>query len=297
MKIPSLTSLKSSLAAIIAGAILTGCASGPSGNPGITSASGAKVPKKANLLFVQNAASVSFDKKKDRLTLHGVNPVTIAFSDRPERFAGHMPTKNFVPMWSQGKDSFLKDPPNATLSVLDNKNVTSLVMVLRNPKLSGGDLSYDVQVLEGTPPKHAGSASLFIDIIGMPLTPFSFAGAARRSVAYGAYGCGGPYGATVVHYGTPAAYYGGTAAYRGAAVGYRGTAAWSNGSGSAYGYRGGDAHWNDGSGSAEGWRGSTASWNNGSGSAQGFRGGSASWGGGSGSAQGWRGNSVSWSRR
>lgn len=59
-------------------------------------------------------------------------------------------------------------------------------MTLRNPQLPGRDLSYEVEVLEGTPPASAGAASLFIDIIGMPLTPISFAGAGgckrRRSV-------------------------------------------------------------------------------------------------------------------
>jgi hypothetical protein len=157
---------------------------------------------------------VSFAKGK--MTLRGVNPLTIAFADRPVRFAGHMPTSHFPPMWSQGKDSFLKDPPNATVSILNGGKVSSLVVVLRNPRLAGGDLSYDVQILEGTPPNHAGAASLFIDIIGMPRTPMSYAGAARRDFRTPYVGVGGPavvhyggtavvggpiYGPTVVHYG------------------------------------------------------------------------------------------------
>ena len=261
-----------SLAAFAASALLVGCASGPSADPDITASNhSGPVPKRADLLFVQNAQSVSFSGGK--MTLRGVNPITIAFADRPERFAGHMPTSKFIPMWSEGKDSFLKDPPNGTVSVLDGKNVTSIVVVLRNPRLSGGDLTYDVQLLEGAPPPHGGAASLFIDIIGMPLTPMSYAGVARRTVAGGAYYAGGYYGPTVVHYGAPRAYYGGVAAYRGGAAVYGG-----------------------GSGYAAGWRG-TAQWHNGSGSAHGYRGGSAHWGGGSGSATGWRGNSVSWHRR
>src|SRR5262245_26164354 len=102
MKTTPCLSFATSLAALL----LVSCASsGPAGNPaGITSAGGGPVPRKADLLFVQNARSVSFDSKRDRVTLHGVNPVTIAFSDRPERFAGQMPTANFVPMWSQGHD-------------------------------------------------------------------------------------------------------------------------------------------------------------------------------------------------
>ena len=104
--------------------------------------------------------------------------MTVCFTDRPARLAGHMPTSKFVPLWSQGKDSFLKDNPNATLSVFHADTV--LVVELSNPQLSGNDLSYDVKVVEGTQSAKGGACALFIDIIGMPRTPFSFAGAARR---------------------------------------------------------------------------------------------------------------------
>ena len=57
---------------------------------------------------------------------------------------------------------------------------SDLVVELSNPQLSGNDLSYDVKVLEGTLLAQGGACALFIDIIGMPRTPFSFAGAARR---------------------------------------------------------------------------------------------------------------------
>ncbi|WP_242467356.1 hypothetical protein [Thiocapsa imhoffii] len=55
------------------------------------------------------------------------------------------------------------------------------VVLLQAPELVGDDLSYQVRVLEGTLPAAAGAASLFIDIIGMPLTPVSFAGVRRRT--------------------------------------------------------------------------------------------------------------------
>jgi len=55
------------------------------------------------------------------------------------------------------------------------------VVELRDPTLAGNDLSYQVKTLEGTIPASAGAASLFIDIIGMPLTPISYAGARRRA--------------------------------------------------------------------------------------------------------------------
>ena len=52
---------------------------------------------------------------------------------------------------------------------------------LRDPVLDGDDLSYKVKVLEGKIPASAGVASLFIDVIGMPMTPYSYAGARRRA--------------------------------------------------------------------------------------------------------------------
>ena len=133
----------------------------------------------ADFLFVQNARGIAYSDGK--LALKGVSPVTIMFSDRPERIAGHMTTARFVPFWSEGKDSFVKDPPNATLSFLENKDLADAVVVLREPTLEGEDLTYEVEILEGAIPASAGMASLFIDIIGMPLTPLSFAGARRRA--------------------------------------------------------------------------------------------------------------------
>jgi hypothetical protein len=145
----------------------------------ITWAATGKQSGKVDVLFVQNAKSMSLSEGK--LVLRGVNPVTVCFTDRPARMAGHMQTSRFVPLWSQGKDSFLKDNPNATLSVFSGDNVADLVVELSNPQLSGDDLTYDVRLLEGTAPANGGACALFIDIIGMPATPMSYAGAARRA--------------------------------------------------------------------------------------------------------------------
>jgi len=135
--------------------------------------------KQADFLFVQNAQSIHYADGK--LTLKGVSPTTIMFTDRPERIAGHMATARFVPFWSKGKDSFLADPPNATLSIVNEDQVNDVVVVLRDPDLKGDELSYHVRVLEGEMPAKGGPVSLFIDIIGMPLTPVSYAGVARRT--------------------------------------------------------------------------------------------------------------------
>jgi hypothetical protein len=155
----------------------------PSASPVITWTATGKQSKNVDVLFVQNAKSMSFSEGK--LVLRGVNPVTVCFTDRPARMAGHMQTSKFVPLWSQGKDSFLKDNPNATLSVFSGDNVADLVVELSHPQLSGDDLTYDARLLEGTAPANGGACALFIDVIGMPATPMSYAGVARRDYRRG----------------------------------------------------------------------------------------------------------------
>src|SRR6266498_269377 len=155
----------------------------PGAKPLITWTAGGKQSKNVDVLFVQNAKNMSFSKGK--LVLRGVNPVTVCFTDRPARMAGHMQTSKLVPLWSQGKDSFLKDNPNATLSIFRGDNVSDLVVELSNPQLAGNDLTYDARILEGTPPANGGACALFIDVIGMPATPMSYAGVARRGFRRG----------------------------------------------------------------------------------------------------------------
>ncbi|MGA8017549.1 MAG: hypothetical protein WCA42_01655, partial [Desulfobacterales bacterium] len=148
---------------------------------GPTAAQAAEKAKKADLLFVQNAKDVTVDGKK--LILKGIGPTVLFFSDRPERIAGHMTNERYLNLWREdGKDSFLADPPNATVSVFADDTEANLVVTLRNPQYIGDDLTYDISVLQGKLPEKGGPCSVFIDIIGMPLTPLSYAGVARRSV-------------------------------------------------------------------------------------------------------------------
>ncbi len=144
----------------------------------------AAIPVMAQLLFVQNAQGVSASADGKTLTLKGLSPTTLFFSDRPVRIAGHYRTAEYLEFWKAGPDSFLKDPPNATLSAFtDGKDeLSDVVVTLRNPRVQGNDLSYDITVISGKlPSAKAGPVSLFIDIIGLPFTPLSFAGVARRN--------------------------------------------------------------------------------------------------------------------
>jgi hypothetical protein len=148
---------------------------------GSAMAQAAKEPaKQADFLFVQTAKSMTFDKSTNKLTLDGISSTTLFFSDRPERIAGNMKTTAFVPFWSTGKDSFLKDPPNADVSIIEGDKLRQVVVVLQAPELKSDDLTYTVKVLQGEMPAKGADVSVFIDIIGMPMTPFSYAGFARR---------------------------------------------------------------------------------------------------------------------
>src|SRR5215475_799028 len=114
-----------------------------------------EAPKMGEFLFVQSAKGMTFDKASNKLTLTGVSPVTVFFTDRPERVAGNMKTASFIPFWSEGKDSFKSDPPNADISLLDGGTLTQIVAVLEDPVLNGDDLSYTVRVLQGEMPAKA----------------------------------------------------------------------------------------------------------------------------------------------
>ncbi len=99
------------------------------------------------------------------LTMTDVSPNSIVFADRPVRAAGHVLTRDFLKDWDEGSDSFAKDPPNATISVLgaDGASVNDAVVVLKSPKLDGDKLTFDVSVLEGDLSNATGPAALFVD--------------------------------------------------------------------------------------------------------------------------------------
>ena len=115
-----------------------------------------------------------------KLTLHDLAPTTLFFSDRPDRVTGHIPSEEFVDSWDKGPDNFASNPPNAVLSIFHPDGVSDVVVELTQPKLWKGQLSYNVAILDGEMPANGGPNSLFIDIIGRPLSPMSVAGVARR---------------------------------------------------------------------------------------------------------------------
>lgn len=154
--------------------------------PPTTNPTGAPPPGKSTVkvdmvpsLIVMNARGATLEGQA--LTLTGVSPNSITFADRPTRAAGHVLTQHLLEEWTVG--SFAKDAPNATVSVMskDGVSVHDAVVELKDPHLDGDRLTFNVRVLEGNLAGADGPTAVFIDIIGMPMTPMSFAGVARRT--------------------------------------------------------------------------------------------------------------------
>src|SRR5258707_1005461 len=147
------------------GMALAQTAPAPSSMKTIGTPSSAAKPEIVPSLFVLNSRAATL--QGDNLVLIGVTPSSIIFADRPVRAAGHQPTADVIADWGSGDDSFAKNPPNATVSVLDKDgSVKDAVVILKNPKLEGDKLTFDVQTLEGDLAGADGPAAVFIDIIG-----------------------------------------------------------------------------------------------------------------------------------
>lgn len=131
-----------------------------------------KKPMKAktSLLVVLSAKSGAIKKSADsyHLTLNNVTPRVLWFTDRPNRKAGFISINKFITQW--WPKAFKKSAPNAaevhaSMSAQVNGRMQPLAIELKNPKLSNGNLSYDIMVLPGDTIK-AGTLKtpvLFID--------------------------------------------------------------------------------------------------------------------------------------
>ena len=127
--------------------------------------------ERIDALFVQSASS--FTSAPGTITLHGLADSTVYFADRPRREIGHIASLLFVELWSEDASNLAADPPNAVLSFLDENGDApeDVVLVLREPRLTGRTISYRVEILEGSLPRRFGPCALFIDMFARPLAP------------------------------------------------------------------------------------------------------------------------------
>ncbi|HKY95174.1 MAG TPA: hypothetical protein VJL84_07695 [Kiloniellales bacterium] len=120
-------------------------------------------------MFVHTADAMAADSAQGTLRLIGVSKQTLYFSDRPERIAGHMSLDAYLNEWTEGKDNFGEDPPNATLSVYEKDTAENTLAVIEifQPVVDGEDLIYSYKLLDGAVPEKGAATALFIDAIGI----------------------------------------------------------------------------------------------------------------------------------
>jgi hypothetical protein len=107
---------------------------------------------------------MTFDNSASKLTSNGVSPVTVMFSDRPERIAANMRAAEFVPFWSKGKDSFLSDPPNADISILGRRPASANRGGAARPDAAGRQPDLHGQGAAARDADHAIRVSVFIEL-------------------------------------------------------------------------------------------------------------------------------------
>ena len=83
---------------------------------------------------------------------------------------------------SEGENNFLENPPNAAVSIFgDDGDVSDVVVVLPSaPTVKRDEIDFEVRVIDGELPAPGGAVALFIDPIGVPISPTSRAGVRRR---------------------------------------------------------------------------------------------------------------------
>ncbi|MCG8684016.1 MAG: hypothetical protein MI892_04020, partial [Desulfobacterales bacterium] len=124
-------------------------------------------------LYVQTAHSgtLSPEQADGRriLTLNDVSPVTVFFSEGPDREAGHEMTEAFISLWDGESGNFASNPPNAALDIIgeDSQSIVIVELVSAQYDVQNKTLEYEVIILDnetdGDLPQSFGEAALFID--------------------------------------------------------------------------------------------------------------------------------------
>ena len=114
-------------------------------------------------LFTQTAANAT--SNNGTLNIETQEDV-FAFTDRPDRLAGHLPFENFTMLWSHNNSTFAEDPPNAVLTWMsENGSMAYAEIILTDAKVDeDGFIEYDyIHETGDSIPSNLSDTSLFID--------------------------------------------------------------------------------------------------------------------------------------
>ena len=131
------------------------------------------------------------------LTLTGIDPNVMAFTDRPDRQTAILTAQELVDAWPS---MFADSAPNAVLVEHDPTGDTdSLVVVLTDPRVDGATMTYTATILEdedhpaevegivgaphAEPPAEFADVSLFIDDVSLDQSVFSCVNASGQLIS------------------------------------------------------------------------------------------------------------------
>jgi hypothetical protein len=122
----------------------------------------------ATYLYAVAAKSGTF--KDGKLELKDA-PLVVYFTDVPHRVAGMLSLEVFAQGWDKGPGSLRADPPNATLSYMENGSVKSVIVELGNPSVDvdKASITFDTRELKGELPTSFGKSTLFLEGSGAEL--------------------------------------------------------------------------------------------------------------------------------
>ena len=132
-------------------------------------------------MFVQTAQGI--DSNGQTLTLRGITPSTLYFSDRPKRVVGHMTTGDFVDLWAIG-DNTSRPTRRTRCSRFSSPTPTRRT----TPWWCSSSRTSTAPAISPTRSRCSREPSrrmrvpvtLFIDPFGRPLSPISVCGIRRR---------------------------------------------------------------------------------------------------------------------
>jgi hypothetical protein len=151
-------------------------------------------------LFSHTADAGSLEKQSDgsyRLTLTGIDPHVMAFTDRPARATRIIGIQALADAWDE---LFASAPPNAVLVEHgSNGEADSVVLELTSPEVKGNSITFTAQVLDAEKaqgmsglvgtlhaevPSSFSQASLFIDDVSCDPEAVSESNACSNVFAY-----------------------------------------------------------------------------------------------------------------
>ncbi len=140
---------------------------------------GTGTTKTSEIVFVQTAQGIT-SARRHRHVARG-HALDALFLRPAQRVVGHMSTGDFVGLGHMGGNSFGRPFRRGARDFEPGGEVPEdAVVVIREPRLDNAELSYSIDVLDGTVPAKAGPVTLFIDPFGRPLSPVSVCGMRRR---------------------------------------------------------------------------------------------------------------------